>query len=245
MQILATCDDDRSTLRGKVEQKERCALVNWSSGCRTGLLGGVRQMSTARLFVCPGLWQLCQVAMGVRIFSLFNRALQDPVGSQVEMDFGALLWVSPTIWFSFTEHATTTEEWGSFLVSYPILEAWCTSHYKLYRCPRAMLFPVSACVGSPQSTSAIQRCATACSHVFLYQLWVRTKKQPMSPEQRLVTSWCVISASSKEATAQNGSDLREHVLQKHAIIFGCPQLHWRGTEPVEAGMEVQGYALPS
>lgn len=53
--------------------------------CYSG--GGVRQLKTARPFV----WQLWEVATGVRIFSLFNRGLQDPVGSQVEMDFGVLL----------------------------------------------------------------------------------------------------------------------------------------------------------
>lgn len=57
--------------------------------CSILLLGGgvVRQLKTARPFV----WQLWEVATGVRIFSLFNRGLQDPVGSQVEMDFGVLL----------------------------------------------------------------------------------------------------------------------------------------------------------
>jgi len=73
------------------------------------------------------------------------------------MDFGVLLWVSPTIWSSFTDHATATEAWGSLLVSYPILEAWCTRHCKLYKCPWAVLFLVSACAGSPQSTSAMPK----------------------------------------------------------------------------------------
>lgn len=61
---------------------------------------------------------------------------------------------------------------------------------------------------------------------------------------RLLTA-VYFSASSKEAAEQNGSDLREPMLQKHTIVFGCPQLHWRGTEPVEAAMEVQGYVLLS
>lgn len=150
------------------------------------------------------------------------------------MDFGVLLWVSPTVWSSFTEHATNTEEQGSFLVSYPILDAWCTRHYELYKCPQAVSC-IRLCRVIPVNQWNAKH-AAVCSHLFLYQLWVRTKERPMSREQRWVTSWRLLPTSSKEAAAQNGSGLRKPILQKHSIIFGCPQLPQRGTELVEAGV---------
>lgn len=91
VQVLATCDDDMSVLPGKVEQKGRCAWVNRWSGWGLGSSGGLDKRVQPDCLFAPGLWQLCEVTMGVRLFSLFNRGLQDPVGSQVEMDFGVLL----------------------------------------------------------------------------------------------------------------------------------------------------------
>lgn len=64
---------------------------DWAPQGGLGSSGGLDKRAQPECWFAPGLWQLCEVAMGVRLFSLFNRDLQDPVDSQVEMDFGVLL----------------------------------------------------------------------------------------------------------------------------------------------------------
>lgn len=63
--------------------------VHWQTSCLgAGFSGGLEKWIQPNCLLGFGS---CEVANGVRLFSLFNRGLQDPVGFQVEMDFGVLL----------------------------------------------------------------------------------------------------------------------------------------------------------
>lgn len=47
-------------------------------------------LGTPQLLAAPGLWGV-KVTTDLKLFSLLHRGLQDPVGSQEDKDFGALL----------------------------------------------------------------------------------------------------------------------------------------------------------